>query len=113
MKIENDVPMQEAQMGQWQTNLAIMESKERQYRAQSSNYEVVTYFLFFPETMHEKIKLYFFLMMKALLKRVGYTEEINHGVLMEMAERKKELEKKTKPILETLRSYQDLPPVRK
>ncbi|XP_020237547.1 AUGMIN subunit 1 [Cajanus cajan] len=27
-----------------------------------------------------------------------------------MAEHRKELEKKTKPILDTLRSYQDLPP---
>lgn len=49
--------------------------------------------------------------MQALLKRVGYTPEINHGVLMEMAEHRKDLEKKTKPILDTLRSYQDLPPV--
>lgn len=49
--------------------------------------------------------------LQAVLKRVGYTSDINHGVLMEMAEQKKDLEKKTKPILETLRSYQDLPPV--
>lgn len=48
---------------------------------------------------------------QALLNRVGYTPEISHGVLVEMAEHKKELEKKTKPILDTLRSYQDLPPV--
>ncbi|MQL79161.1 hypothetical protein Taro_011592 [Colocasia esculenta] len=47
---------------------------------------------------------------QALLQRVGYTSDINHGVLMEMAEHKKDLEKKTKPILDTLRSYQDLPP---
>lgn len=46
-----------------------------------------------------------------MLNRVGYTPEINHGVLVEMAEHRKELEKKTKPILDTLRSYQDLPPV--
>lgn len=45
------------------------------------------------------------------LNRVGYTPEISHGVLVEMAEHRKELEKKTKPILDTLRSYQDLPPV--
>lgn len=49
--------------------------------------------------------------MQAMLNRVGYSPEISHGVLVEMAEHKKELEKKTKPILETLRSYQDLPPV--
>lgn len=46
-----------------------------------------------------------------MLNRVGYTPEINHGVLMEMAEHKKDLERKTKPIADTLRSYQDLPPV--
>jgi HAUS augmin-like complex subunit 1 len=32
-------------------------------------------------------------------------------MLVEMAEHRKDLEKKTKPILDTLRSYQDLPPV--
>jgi hypothetical protein len=42
---------------------------------------------------------------------VGYTPEISHGVLVELAEHRKELEKKTKPVLDTLRSYQDLPPV--
>ncbi|XP_039141816.1 AUGMIN subunit 1 isoform X1 [Dioscorea cayenensis subsp. rotundata] len=85
VKFENEVPLHDAQMLQWQTNLAIMDSKERQYNLQHANY-------------------------KALLKRVGYTPEINHGVLMEMAEHRKDLEKKTKPILDTLRSYQDLPP---
>ncbi|KAG1326900.1 AUGMIN subunit 1 [Cocos nucifera] len=84
-KFENEVAMHEAQMLQWQKNLAILDSKERQYMLQHSNY-------------------------KAILNRVGYTAEINHGVLMEMAEHRKELEKKTKPILDTLRSYQDLPP---
>ncbi|KAG6496793.1 AUGMIN subunit 1-like isoform X1 [Zingiber officinale] len=84
-KFENEVGMHEAQMLQWQTNLAILDSKERQYMLQLNNY-------------------------KAILNRVGYTSDINHGVLMEMAEHKKDLEKKTKPILDTLRSYQDLPP---
>ena len=46
-----------------------------------------------------------------MLNRVGYLPEISHGVLVETAEHRKELEKKTKPILDTLRSYQDLPPV--
>ena len=46
-----------------------------------------------------------------MLNRVGYSPEISHGVLVEMAEHRKELEKKTQPILDTLRSYQDLPPV--
>lgn len=49
--------------------------------------------------------------MQTILNRVGYSPDISHGVLVEMAENSKELEKKTKPILETLRSYQDLPPV--
>ncbi|CAL9050044.1 AUGMIN subunit 1-like [Musa acuminata AAA Group] len=84
-KFENEVGLHEAQMLQWQTNLAILDSKERQYMLQLNNF-------------------------KAILNRVGYTSDINHGVLMEMAEHKKDLEKKTKPILDTLRSYQDLPP---
>lgn len=84
-QLEDDVPPCEAQMENWKTNLGVMASKERQYIQQYNNY-------------------------KALLNRVGYTPEINHGVLVEMAEHRKDLEKKTKPILETLRSYQDLPP---
>ena len=46
-----------------------------------------------------------------MLNRGGYTPEISHGVLVEMAEHRKDLEWKTKPILDTLRSYQELPPV--
>ncbi|KAL2331476.1 hypothetical protein Fmac_019057 [Flemingia macrophylla] len=46
----------------------------------------------------------------AVLNHAGYTPEVSHRVLVEMAEHRKELEKKTKPILDTLRSYQDLPP---
>lgn len=84
-QLEDDVAPCEAQMENWKTNLAIMVSKERQYLQQYSNY-------------------------KAILNRVGYTPDISHGVLVEMAEHRKELEKKTKPILDTLRSYQDLPP---
>ncbi|OVA20934.1 HAUS augmin-like complex subunit 1 [Macleaya cordata] len=84
-QLEDDVATCEAQMLHWKTNLAIMLSKERQYLQQYSNY-------------------------KALLNRVGYTSDISHGVLVEMDEHRKELEKKTKPILDTLRSYQDLPP---
>ncbi|KAG6399234.1 hypothetical protein SASPL_140710 [Salvia splendens] len=87
-QLEDDIPPCEAQMEHWKTNLAIMESKERQYLQQYSNY-------------------------KAMLNRVGYSPDISHGVLVEMAEHRKDLEKKTKPILETLRSYQDLPPVDK
>ncbi|KAL6843256.1 hypothetical protein ACP4OV_026969 [Aristida adscensionis] len=85
-KFKNDVEKQQVdQMADWQTKLVMMDSKERQYVLQVSNY-------------------------KAMLNRVGYTPEINHGVLMEMAEHKKDLERKTKPIADTLRSYQDLPP---
>lgn len=84
-QLEDDVAPCEAQMENWKTNLAIMVSKERQYLQQYANY-------------------------KAILTRVGYTPEISHGVLVEMAEHRKDLEKQTKPILDTLRSYQDLPP---
>ncbi|KAF8398262.1 hypothetical protein HHK36_017189 [Tetracentron sinense] len=84
-QLEDDVVTCEAQMDNWKTNLAIMVSKERQYLQQYSNY-------------------------KAVLNRVGYIPEISHGVLVEMAEHKEDLETKTKPILDTLRSYQDLPP---
>ncbi|CAK9185906.1 unnamed protein product [Ilex paraguariensis] len=84
-QLEDDVAPCEAQMESWKTNLKIMVSKERQYLQQYSNY-------------------------KAMLNRAGYTPDISHGVLVEMAEHRKELEKKTKPILDTLRSYQDLPP---
>lgn len=84
-QLEDDVAPCEAQMESWNTNLSIMISKERQYLQQYSNY-------------------------KAMLNRVGYTPEISHGMLVEMAEHRKDLDKKTKPILDTLRSYQDLPP---
>ncbi|KAK9141242.1 hypothetical protein Scep_010923 [Stephania cephalantha] len=84
-QLEDDVPSCEAQMHHWKTNLEIMLSKERQYLQQYSNY-------------------------KAILNRVGYTSDISHGVLVEMDEHRRDLEKKTKPILDTLRSYQDLPP---
>ncbi|KAF3682539.1 putative regulatory protein NPR5-like [Capsicum annuum] len=84
-KLEDDIAPCEAQMENWKTNLAIMESKERHYLQKYGYY-------------------------KAALNHVGYTPEISHGVLVEMAEHKKDLEKKTKQILDTLRSYQDLPP---
>ncbi|PNX76738.1 HAUS augmin-like protein complex subunit 1-like protein, partial [Trifolium pratense] len=45
-----------------------------------------------------------------VLNHTGYSPEVSHRVLVDMAEHRKELEKKTKPILDTLRSYQDLPP---
>ncbi|RWR91449.1 HAUS augmin-like protein complex subunit 1 [Cinnamomum micranthum f. kanehirae] len=84
-KLDDEVATGEAQMLNWKKNLALMVSKERQYMQQYSNYKV-------------------------FLNHVGYTPDMRHGVLMKMAEHRKELEKKTKPILNTLRSYQDLPP---
>ncbi|XP_078170696.1 HAUS augmin-like complex subunit [Carex rostrata] len=84
-KFENEAALHEEQMYRWQKNLAMLDEKERQYNSQLANY-------------------------KALLNRAGYTSDINHGVLMQMAEDKKDYEKKTKPIVDTLRSYQDLPP---
>lgn len=77
-------------------------------------YRPVFFFIFYICTFLDFLWSYpteKFILKQALLKRVGYTPEISHGVLMEMAEHKKDLEKKTKPILDTLRSYQDLPPV--
>ncbi|WJX20242.1 AUGMIN subunit 1 [Trifolium repens] len=62
-----------------------MAAKERQYMQQSANY-------------------------KAVLIHTGYSPEVSHRVLVDMAEHRKELEKKTKPILDTLSSYKDLPP---
>ncbi|KAL8095294.1 AUGMIN subunit 1 [Apium graveolens] len=84
-QLEDDVAPCEAQMENWDNNLKLIVSKERQYLQQHANY-------------------------KAMLNRVGYTPEISHGMLVQMAEHRKELEKKTKPIMDTLRSYQDLPP---
>lgn len=40
-QLEDDIPPCEAQMDHWKTNLAIMESKERQYLQQYSNYKVL------------------------------------------------------------------------
>ncbi|KAJ0566772.1 putative HAUS augmin-like complex subunit 1 [Helianthus annuus] len=65
------------------------------------------YFCIYTHTNKRLIKNSF---QQAMLNRVGYTPEISHGMLVEMAEHRKDLEKKTKPILDTLRSYQDLPP---
>ncbi|KAF6149950.1 hypothetical protein GIB67_008671 [Kingdonia uniflora] len=84
-EVEDDVANSKAQMDYWKEYLAPLLSKEQQYLQELSNH-------------------------KAILKRVGYTSDINHGVLVEMSEHRKDLEKKTKPILDTLRSYQDLPP---
>jgi HAUS augmin-like complex subunit 1 len=84
-QLEDDVSLCENQVKYWKENLEVMSKKEHQYLKQYKNY-------------------------KSLLNRVGYTPEISHGVLVQMAEHRKELEKKTKPVLDTLRSYQDLPP---
>ncbi|KAI3471328.1 hypothetical protein Pfo_030693, partial [Paulownia fortunei] len=90
-QLEDDIAPCEAQMEHWKTNLVIMDSKERKYLQQYSNYK---YF------QHRQCS-------------IAYSPEISHGVLVEMAEHRKDLEKKTKPILDTLRSYQDLPPLDK
>uniref|UniRef100_A0A7N0VFB9 HAUS augmin-like complex subunit 1 n=1 Tax=Kalanchoe fedtschenkoi TaxID=63787 RepID=A0A7N0VFB9_KALFE len=84
-QLEDDVAPCEAQTENWKTNLAVVASKERQYLQQHANYT-------------------------ESLQRLGYTPEISHGILVEMVEHKKEIEKKTKTMLDTLRSYQDLPP---
>ncbi|KAL5143030.1 AUGMIN subunit 1 [Glycine soja] len=84
-QLEDEVAPCEAQKESWETNLQVMAAKERQYNQQCDNY-------------------------KRMLDRSGYNPEVSHGILVEMAEHRKELEKKTKPILDTLRSYQDLPP---
>ncbi|KAI8560813.1 hypothetical protein RHMOL_Rhmol04G0285100 [Rhododendron molle] len=84
-QLEDDVSHSEARMEKWKTNLVVMDAKEQQYLQQHANF-------------------------KELLNRVGYTPEISHRVLVEMAEHRAELEKKTTPIVDTLRSYQDLAP---
>ncbi|KAG5554238.1 hypothetical protein RHGRI_011936 [Rhododendron griersonianum] len=84
-QLEDDVSHSEARMEKWKTNLAVMDAKQQQYLQQHANF-------------------------KELLNRVGYTPEISHRVLVEMAEQRAELEKKTTPIVDTLRSYKDLPP---
>ncbi|KAM0993543.1 hypothetical protein EV1_009240 [Malus domestica] len=84
-QLEDDAGQCEEHVEHWKNNLALMLGKEKQY-----NQETVRF--------------------KDTLNRVGYTPEISHGVLVELAEHRKELEKKTKPVLDTLRSYQDLPP---
>ncbi|PQP98263.1 AUGMIN subunit 1 [Prunus yedoensis var. nudiflora] len=84
-QLEDDAGQCEAHIEHWKNNLALMLGKEKQY-----NQETVRF--------------------KDTLNRVGYTPDISHGVLVGLAEERKELEKKTKPVLDTLRSYQDLPP---
>ncbi|KAK1420711.1 hypothetical protein QVD17_22529 [Tagetes erecta] len=95
-QLEDDVAPCETQMDGWKTNLAILVSKERQSDNIFNN--ILT-----TRIMQNALK-------QAMLNRVGYTPEISHGMLAEMAEHRKNLDKKTKPILDTLRSYQDLPP---
>ncbi|XP_020884809.1 AUGMIN subunit 1 isoform X1 [Arabidopsis lyrata subsp. lyrata] len=85
-QLEDDVVPCESQMENWKTNLEVMAVKEEQYIQQYKKYE------------------------QMLLNRVGYTPKISHRELVEMAEHRKELDKMTKPVLDTLRSYQDLPP---
>ncbi|KAF3542781.1 hypothetical protein DY000_02002309 [Brassica cretica] len=58
----------------------------------------------------EFVRLFVGMLLLMLLNRVGYSPNISHRELVEMAEHRKELEKMTKPVVDTLRSYQDLPP---
>ncbi|KAB1222239.1 DNA-directed RNA polymerase V subunit 5A [Morella rubra] len=118
-QLEDDLPPCEAQMENWKTNLQVMAAKERQYMQQCANYKLscVDCSRLAPEEVQyvvcvgKGVDLACFAdIWHAVLNRVGYSPEISHGVLVEMAEHRKELEKKTKPILDTLRSYQDLPP---
>ncbi|KAL1548734.1 AUGMIN subunit 1 [Salvia divinorum] len=84
-QIENDTAPSESEMEHWRSNMVILDKKETQYLQEYSNY-------------------------KKMLDRLSYSPEIRHGVLAEMADHRKELQKETKPILESLRSYHDLPP---
>lgn len=84
-ELEEEASRREGIMQQRQNNLMIMDSKERQYVVQHANF-------------------------KTILNRVGYTPEISHGVLIQMVENRKVLERKIKPVLHVLRTYQDLPP---
>eukprot|EP01018_Ginkgo_biloba_P038343 Gb_40940 [translate_table: standard] len=91
-ELEEEVGRREGIMQQRHTNLKIMDSKERQYLVQLANCKIPSF------------------VEQTILSRVGYTPEINHGALIQMVENRRESERKTKPILNTLRTYQDLPP---
>uniref|UniRef100_A0A7N2R7C9 Uncharacterized protein n=1 Tax=Quercus lobata TaxID=97700 RepID=A0A7N2R7C9_QUELO len=108
-QLEDDVAPCEAQMENWRTNLQVMAAKERQYLQQCANYKVMPVISI--AISRRRWILGIFLIALSVLNRVGYAPEISHGMLVVMDEHRKESEKKTKPILETLRSYQDLPPV--
>ncbi|GBG84286.1 hypothetical protein CBR_g38257 [Chara braunii] len=85
-QLEEEAAMQNGPMSKWQEFVGMMASKERQYKQQLQNYQNI-------------------------LMRAGYTPEIAHGTLLEAAARHTQLVKSTEPVLGTLRSYQDLPPV--
>ncbi|GAQ83910.1 hypothetical protein KFL_001680050 [Klebsormidium nitens] len=84
-ELERGEESHRAPMKTWNEYMQVMISKDRQYTQQLVNY-------------------------KAVLTRAGYTPEINHGTLLQAAQKNQELVKQTQPLLETLRSYQDLPP---
>ncbi|KAH6779638.1 HAUS augmin-like complex subunit [Perilla frutescens var. hirtella] len=85
VQLENDIAPSEAEMEHWKLNMAILVKKETQYLQEYSNY-------------------------KKVLDRLAYSPEIRHGVLVEMADHRKEMEKKTRQIHDSLRSFHDLPP---
>lgn len=84
-ELEEEISRNDSLSDHRRNNNKVMESKKHQYMVQHSNY-------------------------KTILNRVGYSPEISHGVLMQLVGNRKDLETKAKPILETLRTYQDLPP---
>ncbi|KAH9325077.1 hypothetical protein KI387_005255, partial [Taxus chinensis] len=84
-ELEEEASRHKSIIRQRQDNLKVMALKQNQYTMQLANY-------------------------KTELNKAGHTPEINHGALMHIIENQKELERKTEPILNILRTYQDLPP---
>ncbi|XP_042050376.1 AUGMIN subunit 1-like [Salvia splendens] len=84
-QLENETAPSESEMAHWRSSMVILDKKGTQYLQEYSNY-------------------------KKMLDRLSYSPEIRHGVLAEMADHRRELQRETKPILESLRSYHDLPP---
>lgn len=45
-QLDRELPLCQAQMDNWSTNLQVMAAKERQYIQQSANYKVHSFFFF-------------------------------------------------------------------
>ncbi|XP_010431566.1 PREDICTED: AUGMIN subunit 1-like [Camelina sativa] len=94
-ELEDDVVVPcESLMENWKTNMEVMAIKEEQYKKKYKDSEIR-----WLKRQQDASEM--------LLK---YNPKISHRDLVEMAEHRKELEKMTKPVLDALRSYQDLPP---